>query len=277
MVRHIDLKEVLNRTGAIKDNIDKAKWRTGQGVISVTEQRFINWSDGGIGGGGAIDLIIHLKQYDFKTAVCWLFDNFSISGSHMSNNIKPAIKPALRLPQKDEKKLSRITNYLKYERFVPPELINFLVKSGKLYADKKANAVFLLLGKEKTVVGAELRGTTTKRWRGMATGSRKDLGCFYIKRSHTNKMVLCESAIDALSCFALNQDFITLSTSGANPDPAWLTTFINQGFEIYCGFDADEIGDTIADKMIRRYPSVKRLRPTKHDWNEILQSKYHTS
>ena len=37
----------------------------------------------------------------------------------------------------------------------------------------------------------------------------------------------------------------------------------------------DEALDTIADKMIRRYPSVKRLRPTKHDWNEILQSKYH--
>ena len=83
MVRHIDLKEALNRTGAIKDNIDKAKWRTCQGVISVTGQKFINWSDGAIGGGGAIDLIIHLKQYDFKTAVSWLFDNFSISGSHM--------------------------------------------------------------------------------------------------------------------------------------------------------------------------------------------------
>jgi hypothetical protein len=276
MVRHLDLKEVLNRTGAIKDNIDKAKWHTCQGLISVTGQKFINWSDGGIGGGGAIDLIIHLKQYDFKTAVCWLFDNFSISGSQISNNTRPVIKPALSLPKKDDKKLSRITNYLQYDRFLPPELINFLVKSGKLYADKRANAVFLLLGKEKSVVGAELRGTTTKRWRGIATGSRKDLGCFYIKRSHTNKIVLCESAIDALSCFALNRDFITVSTSGANPKPAWLTTFINKGFEIYCGFDSDEIGDRLAEKMMRRYPSVKRLRPIKHDWNEILHSKYHT-
>ena len=149
MVRHIDLKEVLKRTGAIKDQIDKAKWRTCQGVISVTGQKFINWSDGGIGGGGAIDLIIHLKQYDFKTAVSWLFDNFSISGSQISNNIKPAIKPALRLPQKNKKKLSRITNYLEYERFLPPELINFLVKSGKLYADKRANAVFFTTWKRK--------------------------------------------------------------------------------------------------------------------------------
>jgi hypothetical protein len=276
MVRHIDLKEVLIRTGAIKDNFDKAKWRTCRGVISVTGQKFINWSNGGIGGGGAIDLIIHLKQYDFKTAVSWLFDNFSSSGNQISNNIKPTIQPALRLPKRDQKKLSRITNYLKYDRFVPLELINLLVKSGKLYADKRANAVFLLLGKEKTVVGAELRGTTTKRWRGMATGSRKDLGCFYIKRSHTNKMVLCESAIDALSCFALNPHFITLSTSGANPNPAWLTTFINKGFEIYCGFDSDEMGNRLAEKMMRCYPSIKRLRPIKHDWNEVLQSKYHT-
>jgi len=276
MVRHIDLKEVLIRTGAIKDNIDKAKWRTCQGVISVTGQKFINWSDGGIGGGGAIDLIIHLKHYDFKTAISWLFDNCSISGNQMSNTIKPAIQPALRLPQKDEKKLSRIINYLEYERYLPLELINWLVKSGKLYADKRANAVFLLLGKKRSVVGAELRGTSPKQWRGMAIGSRKDLGCFYIKRSYTNKMVLCESAIDALSCFALNPDFITLSTSGANPNPAWLTTFINKGFEIYCGFDADETGDILADKMMRRYPSIKRLLPSKHDWNEILQSKYHT-
>jgi hypothetical protein len=32
---------------------------------------------------------------------------------------------------------------------VPLELINLLLKSGKLYADKRANVVFLLLGKEK--------------------------------------------------------------------------------------------------------------------------------
>jgi hypothetical protein len=97
-----------------------------------------------------------------------------------------------------------------------------------------------------------------------------------LKDHKQTKWCFCESAIDALSCFALNRDFIALSTSGANPNPAWLTTFINKGFEIYCGFDSDEIGDRLAEKMMRRYPSVKRLRPIKHDWNEILQSKYHS-
>jgi len=272
IVRQIDLKAILKQTGAIHDTFDKAKWHTRQGAISITGQKFMNWSQG-LGGGGAIDLIIHLKAYDFKTAVSWLSETFSPCTPLISNNPKPAQKCALRLPKRDDHKLPRITNYLSYDRFVPTKLINSVIKSGKLYSDKRANAVFLLLGKEKRIVGAELRGTSKKRWLAMAPGSRKDLGCFYVKGPNTKKMVLCESAIDALSCFALNQDVITLSTSGVTANPAWLTTFIDKGFEIYCGFDADETGDAFADKMASLYPRVKRLRPVKNDWNDVLRSK----
>ncbi len=42
------------------------------------------------------------------------------------------------------------------------------------------NAVFLLLGNQNTPVGAELRGTTDRPWRGLAPGSHKDLGGFAI-------------------------------------------------------------------------------------------------
>ena len=147
-----------------------------------------------------------------------------------------------------------------------------LIRSGKLYADKRSNAVFLLLGKEKKVVGAEIRGTNHSRWHGMASGSKKGLGAFYVKSQNTKKIVLCESAIDALSYFALHPDCMAASTSGANPNPAWLPLFIAKGFEIYCGFDNDETGERAANKMIHLYPMVRRLRPTKHDWNDVLRS-----
>ena len=269
IVRQIDLKAILIQSGAIQDNFDKAKWHTPQGTISITGQKFMNWNQG-FGGGGAIDLIIHLKAYDFKTAVSWLFENFALCCPPMS---KSAQKPALRLPTRDDRKLAQIANYLSDDRLVPAELINALINSGKLYADKWANAVFLLLGKEKRVVGAELRGTSKKRWVAMAPGSRKDLGCFYVKGSNTKKIVLCESAIDALSCFAMHQDIISLSTSGVTANPAWLTTLIDKGFEIYCGFDADATGDAFANKMTSLFPTVTRLRPIKHDWNDVLRSK----
>jgi len=65
--------------------------------------------------------------------------------------------------------------------------------------------------------------------------------------------------------------WLCVSTSGANPAPAWLPLSIAKGFEIHCGFDADQTGDTLADKMISRYPSIKRLRPIQRDWNDQLR------
>ena len=279
IVRNIALVEVLERTGSTRDKFDKNKWHTCRGIISLTGQKFMNWTMG-IGGGGAVDLVIHLEQYDFKTAVLWLLDNFSPSSytyptsmvTATETDIQTTPKPTLRLPHKDDNKLPRISDYLRYKRCIPLSLINALIGSGKLYADYRGNAVFLLLGKEKKVVGAELRGTTHFPWHSMAPGSRKDLGAFYVKSPNPKKVVICESAIDAISCFTLTPNCIAISTSGANPNPLWLLHFINKGFEIYCGFDSDDIGDRLAQKMIEIYPSVKRLTPDKHDWNDVLKA-----
>jgi DNA primase len=108
----------------------------------------------------------------------------------------------------------------------------------------------------------------------MAPGSKKGLGCFYALGESNRKMLLCESAIDALSCLALWPEYTAISTSGATHNPAWLKKFLDHGCKIYCGFDADRTGDIMADKMIKLYPSIKRLRPAMHDWNEQLQASY---
>jgi len=272
IVRNIELKAVLERTGCIKDSCDKAKWHTPEGVISVTGQKFMNWTEGK-GGGGAIDLTMHLTGCDFKTAVFWLSDNFPDYYLQTSKESVPILNQAFPLPKRNDSRLQQIIKYLRDDRCIPARLIDFLVRSGNLYADSRANAVFLLLGKEKKVVGAELRGTTHLKRHGMATGSRKDLGCFFMKRSNAKKAILCESAIDAISCFALNPNCLALSTSGVNPNPAWLPLLIEKGFDIYCGFDSDDTGDSFANRMIYLYPIVKRLRPDKHDWNEHLRLK----
>lgn len=278
LVRNIDLTEVLKCTGGIEDRYDKAKWHTCRGVISVTGEKFFNWNQA-VGGGGAIDLVIHLRECNFKRAVCWLFENFpshSIQASK-STGVKSIKKRILTLPERDDKKLPQIIEWLRYDRCIPAKLIDALVRCGKLYADTRGNAVFLLPGKEKKAVGAELRGTTHSRWRGMAPGSRKDLGAFYVKGANARKTVLCESAIDAISYFALHPGHMAVSTSGATPYPAWLPIVIEKGYEIFCGFDADETGDRVADKMIKRYPMVKRLRPPAHDWNDVLKSQSNLS
>ena len=49
-----------------------------------------------------------------------------------------------------------------------------------------------------------------------------------------------------------------------------MPTIISRRLPVYCGFDADTTGDEMAEAMIERYPVIKRLRPAKHDWNDML-------
>ena len=43
------------------------------------KRREIFQLEAGVGGGGSIDLVIHLMDYDFKSSVDWLYRHFSLS------------------------------------------------------------------------------------------------------------------------------------------------------------------------------------------------------
>lgn len=268
-VRSIPLPSVLLATGAEPDRDDKARWHTTQGVISITGCKFMNWSRA-LGGGGAIDLVMHLYGLDFKDAVAWLRGHFP-NRTH-AQPPRTAPRPILKLPVPEPSKLPAVKQYLVRERRIGPDPIEQLIQSGDLYADHHANAVFVLRGKRNAPVGAELRGTGRYTWRGMAPGSRKHLGYFSIRDTHIDGIILCESAIDAISCFAIHPDHWCLSTAGATPHPPWLPPLIDKGCPVYCGFDADPAGDYTARAMIKLHHHVKRLRPAQHDWNDLLRS-----
>jgi hypothetical protein len=170
--------------------------------------------------------------------------------------------------------LKRVTQYLTQRRHLRSTLLEPLLQSGRLYADSRANAVFVLLaGKSQRPVGAELRGTGPRVWRGMAPGTRKDWGYFWIATKGVRQIVLCESAIDAISCFQMRPERICISTAGVPANPLWLRGLIAHGYKIQCGFDADDPGDAAADRMIAWHPMIQRLRPPAPDWNDALASR----
>jgi hypothetical protein len=271
-LRAIPLERVLPRCGGQLDRADRRKWHTPAGTLSVTGAKFMNWTLGA-GGGGAIDLVIHLRHLDFKSAVDWLAGHFP--HALPPEPVAPG-RPAaseLRLPLPAPSQLARVRDYLITQRRLPASLVGSLIAAGTLYADARANAVFLLRSHHHLPVGAELRGTAGVPWHGLAPGSRKDLGCFAIPVAPRPTVVLCESAIDAISCFALHPQYRCLSTAGARPNPPWLPPLLDQGCQVYCGFDADPTGDTMAAAMIARHPAIHRLRPSLHDWNDLLKAR----
>ena len=284
VVRQVALEAVLILRGAERDRHDKAKWHTEQGTLSVTGPKFMNWERGEC-GGGAIDLVMHLGDVDFRTAVTWLEQNLSVGHSAVGHAATAYPSPSrkepndspgyqtLRLPARDDRMLGRVIQYLTQRRHLAPSLLEPLLESGKLYADSRGNAVFLLVaGQANRPVGAELRGTGPRVWRGMAPGTRKDSGYFWTGANASQDIVLCESAIDAISCYQLHRDRICISTSGARASPRWISSLIARGYAIHCGFDADDAGETAASQMIALYPVINRLCPSKHDWNDVLAS-----
>jgi hypothetical protein len=132
-LRSIPLEEVLRLSRARPDRYDSAKWHTARGVLSVNGAQFMNWS-GAQGGGGAIDLVMHLHQVGFGPAVQWLGQRF---GGGLPSPPDPlAPKGSLRLPPPAPAKLWRVRRYLLRERGLPLALIEPLIQAGLLYAER---------------------------------------------------------------------------------------------------------------------------------------------
>ena len=308
-LRAIPLTVVLTYRGAERDRSDRAKWHTERGPITVTGEKFWSWTQES-GGGGAIDLVMHLADVSYRSARQWLEQHLgntlatyqaTESSSSPLTSTPPTSTPLnstplnssgsteasrgsrsdgdrssrspLRLPVRDERRLPQVRGYLERERGLPAQVLDALIRAGKLYADTRNNAVFVLVsGRAEQPVGAELRGTGPRIWRGVAPGTNKDAGYFWTGLKGSRQLVLCESAIDAISCALLFPDRICLSTAGVRSNPAWLSGFISRGYEIHCGFDADEPGDRMATEMQRLHASIHRLRPWSHDWNDVLMA-----
>ena len=277
-MRSISLEAILVVHGARRDATDKHRWLTERGPISVTGSKFMYWHSRS-GGGGAIDLVIHLDGIPFEEAVQWLERQFlgdATAASSPTSCDPPKVTAtessinSLQLPSSSSIAAPRVVDYLVNRRHLREEIIAALLNRKVLYADQRHNTVFIMVrGRANKPVGAELRGTLSS-WRGMAPGSSKDAGYFWVGASAAERIVLCESAIDAISCYQLLGSCLCISTAGARSDAPWIPTLLKRGYILYNGFDADQRGNAAAEEMLQRYPLIRRLTPPAKDWNDAL-------
>ena len=147
-VRDFPLEKVAYELGLDPDPKDKHKWQNERHIINITGSKFYDWKDMK-GGGGAIDLVMHLKECDFKQAVTWLNDRFGEGATIEAVTYKTRKiiqeKPVLQFtpPIHDESKWQSVKKYLTRSRKLPSGLVDNLHEQGLIYADEKQNAVFI--------------------------------------------------------------------------------------------------------------------------------------
>lgn len=266
--RDVPLVDVLVSLHATVDKIDSKRWHASIGPISINDPKFFCWTHQR-GGGGAIDLVMLLQDFNFTEAREWIIITFALVA-----DVRPEIpQQLLHSPQRSKtssKNLDHVVNYLVQQRGLLKKVLFPLIDKEVIYADDKKNAVFFLLGKEKSIVGAELRGTGSTPYKGLSKGSKRTHGFFYAGPEDAKYCILCESAIDALSCQILFPGWLSISTSGVWASPPYLPKLLNRGIRVFCGFDNDRAGHFNAEKMIQSHPSVIRMVPTGKDWNSDL-------
>ncbi len=302
-VRAIDLPTVIERLGGQVDRYDAHKYRLDGEHISITGERFFN-HDRQQGGGGAIDLVMHAAGYDYREAVAYLRDihgaEAAVSaatwhGARQAHDdarqiVEHAERPAFRAPTPDEGRWPQVRNYLVEQRALPAALVDDLHNRGTVYADQRANAVFIRQDADGQATGASLRGTMPgSDFKGLALGSRRDEGHFSFTVGKpapyaAPQVYITESPIDAVSRAALvlrageRGEYTFVSNDGHGDLPRrQIDAGLAHHALVHCGFDNDAGGATLWERVKEAYPraeAIVREKPPAgaKDWNDALRA-----
>lgn len=230
-------------------------------------------------GGNNIHFVQEFMGLDFVSAVELLSDEKIVSfHSHSTSKVEPPKKREITVH--DSKEISRITDYLHNIRGLSYDAIAELIADGRLSQEEKTgNAVFKIFDESGLLVGAEKVGTSASvRFKSFDKGAADGYG-FEMVIGEPKSTYFFESAIDAVSFADLHpeqSDYRLVSMAGVKPSVVTETMkrYAISPENIYICTDNDKAGNEFAEKLIARYPAMKRVTPNgAKDWNDILQGR----
>ncbi|MBD2606317.1 plasmid recombination protein [Scytonema hofmannii FACHB-248] len=294
-LRDLPLEDVAWHLGLDKADIGKKRWKGLGNVINITDSKWYDFT-AEKGGGGAIDLVMHVNSCNFRQALAWLHDRFNEEGmlratrayvqTQATKIVAEEPVPQFVLPFEDESKWLYVQNYLTKARGLPENFIDALHQRGWLYADDQQNAVFVMRSLDgETTTGAFLRGTRGEdnSFMGYALGTKRTGGWFHFHlggetADEVHSCVLCKSPIDALSCAALG---VTAHSGMSQTRTMFLAVdspkslpleFLSKVRAITVACDNDDTGREMAQAIKELLPHSNIVQPQALDWNaELLE------
>ena len=176
--------------------------------LTISENGLWHWFSRGIGGKTALQYLIKVKEMDFVDAVLHLCcdtpvqQNKSIHTKEVDNKKREFILP------KAYKNNDRVVEYLRMRK-ISDFIIDYCIENELLYESADYhNAVFVGYDSEGVARYAALRGTwkhMANSFKGEVTGSDKRFSFSVPARGKSDKLIVTEGAIDALSVATLRK------------------------------------------------------------------------
>lgn len=228
-------------------------------------------------GGNNIQFVQEFMGLDFISAVELLSNEKTIPfHDHIASKAEPSKNCEIILHENID--LSRTMHYLHHVRGLSIASLEKLTDEGRLSQEEKTgNAVFKIFDENGLLVCAEKVGTSVSvRFKSFDKGAANGYG-FEMVIGEPKSTYFFESAIDAISFADLHSeqsDYRLVSMAGVKPSVVTETMkrYAISPENIYLCTDNDKAGNEFAEKLIARYPAMKRVTPNgAKDWNDILQ------
>lgn len=243
--------------------------------------------------GGAIDLVMHVNQCNFRQAVVWLHERFGEAGveraaiAHVKNRaadiIQTQARPQFTPPVEDRNNWPAVERYLTQQRGIPSDCLQMLQNLGLLYADDQQNAVFVMRNLDGQRNGAFLRGTRGENnsFKGYSKGTKRRDSWFYFglggqatdKASH---VLLCSSPIEAISRAMLEyfvrgnvppERTLYMAVDNINSLPVERLQNVPN---ILVTFGKDQSTNAAAQRVLELLPQSQQVLSKAADWNQQL-------
>ena len=190
------------------------EWVGGNHIINIDGSKFSDLAPGShFEGNDAIGLVKHVNQCNQAQAIAWLGERFGEVGAKRAASahaqkvaadiIQTQPVPQFTPPIEDKKQWQQVEHYLTQKRGIPSDCVQMLHNQGLVYADSKANVVFVMRDLNGKTKGAFLEGTTNK-FSGYELGTVRRDSWFYFTlgkkpSDKTSTVVLSDSPIDTIS------------------------------------------------------------------------------
>jgi Toprim-like/Protein of unknown function (DUF3991) len=294
-VRNIPLREVLERYGfEAKPEGTTLRAKTERHNIVVTGSRWFD-NKANVGGGGAIDLVIHIAGVDFSFACRSLADEFRPLTARKTNLSFPSSSGWQTAPEKksfeelialyavrDDSNWPVARAYLSETRKIDPAIVDELHAVGSIYAnDHRPNPslVFLHRDPHGKVRGATLRDTRHQSAFRPCLGSKLTAWFTVGNLAKVERIVAVESPIDALSYYSLFAGrcdaLAVVSGAGSTVPHELMFQAYDRRRSFVVAFDNDPAGEcgwAKAWDVTADWAGFRLLSecPKRKDWNDDL-------